>query len=177
MPDVIALARSMLETSVERWAALARIDAELLARQPEPGEWSAIQALQHAVDTEAAVFEARMRAIRDGRPLVGFDPDVQGNVDRIGLTASELVAVLVPLRAESLATLATIAPDDLAKTVVHPDLGVVSMAELLNEWAAHDTMHIVQAERALMQPFIPASGPWRIYFKDHDVALRAADGG
>ena len=48
------------------------------------------------------------------------------------------------------------------------------MAELLNEWVAHDTMHIVQAERALIQPFIPASGPWRGYFADHDVERRAA---
>ena len=43
------------------------------------------------------------------------------------------------------------------------------MAELLNEWAAHDTMHIVQAERALMQSFVTGSGPWRSYFADHDV--------
>ena len=41
------------------------------------------------------------------------------------------------------------------------ELGVVSLRELLNEWAAHDMMHIVQAERAIMQPFIAASGPWR----------------
>ena len=43
------------------------------------------------------------------------------------------------------------------------------MEQLLNEWAAHDTMHIVQAERALMQAFIPGSGPWRMYFADPDV--------
>jgi hypothetical protein len=29
-------------------------------------------------------------------------------------------------------------------------------------------MHIVQAERAVMQPFIAGSGPWRPYFADHD---------
>jgi hypothetical protein len=33
-------------------------------------------------------------------------------------------------------------------------------------------MHLVQAERALMQRFIPATGPWRSYFADHDVALK-----
>ncbi len=30
-------------------------------------------------------------------------------------------------------------------------------------------MHIVQAERAVMQAFIPGSGPWRFYFAGHDV--------
>ena len=41
---------------------------------------------------------------------------------------------------------------------------------LPNEWAAHDLMHTVQAERALLQPLIGGSGPWRLYFKDHDVS-------
>jgi len=39
----------------------------------------------------------------------------------------------------------------------------------VNEWAAHDLMHTVQAERALMQPFLAKSGPWRPYFADHDI--------
>ena len=43
------------------------------------------------------------------------------------------------------------------------------MDELLNEWAAHDLMHTVQAERALMQPFIQGCGPWQHYFQDHVV--------
>jgi len=30
--------------------------------------------------------------------------------------------------------------------------------------SAHDLMHTVQAERAMMQPFIAGSGPWRPYF-------------
>ena len=30
-------------------------------------------------------------------------------------------------------------------------------------------MHTVQAERALMQPFVAGSGKWRAYFADHDV--------
>lgn len=176
MPDLIALTRSMLETSVDRWTAIARIDGTLLARRPSPGEWSAIQALQHVVDTEAAVFRARVIAILDGRDFEGFDPDAQGHVDRITATAPQLVAQLAPMRAASLATLNTVAPGDLARTALHADLGVVTMAELLNEWAAHDTMHIVQAERALMQPFIPASGPWRTFFADHDVELTATGG-
>jgi hypothetical protein len=41
--------------------------------------------------------------------------------------------------------------------------------ELLNEWVGHDLMHTVQAERALMQPFVAQSGSWRSYFADHDV--------
>ena len=44
---------------------------------------------------------------------------------------------------------------------------------MLNEWAAHDLMHTVQAERSLMQPFIERCGAWREFFSDHDAALRS----
>lgn len=175
MHDDLALSRSMLETSVDRWAAIARIDPSLLARAPLPGEWSALQALQHAVDTEETVFRARLLAILGGRDFEAFDPHAQGHVDRIVHSAAELVAALVPLRAATLRTLGTITADDLDRTSIHPALGVVTLAELVNQWAAHDTMHIVQAERALMQPFIPRSGPWRSYFTDHDVDLPSAE--
>jgi hypothetical protein len=174
MSDLIAQTLSMLRTSVDRWAAIARVDPELLARQPEPGEWSAIQALQHVVDTELAIFDARVAAIRAGEAFRGYDPDAEGHVDRITSTAHELVEQLRPMRARSLASLEALVPADLDLPGTHAELGPVTMAELLNEWAAHDTMHIVQAERALMQAFVPASGPWRPYFADHDVERRAS---
>jgi hypothetical protein len=40
----------------------------------------------------------------------------------------------------------------------------------LHEWVAHDLMHLVQAERALLQPFIQGSGPWRPFFADYEAA-------
>ena len=172
MSDVLAQTLSMLRTSVDRWAAIARVEPELLARQPAPGEWSAIQALQHVVDTALPIFNARVHAIRAGAVFPGFDPDREGRVDRITSSGRDLVEELRPMRAESLATLEALQPGDLELVGTHAELGRVTMAELLNEWAAHDTMHIVQAERALMQAFIPASGPWRSYFADHDAVLR-----
>lgn len=43
------------------------------------------------------------------------------------------------------------------------------MRDLLNVWAAHDLQHVVQAEEALMQAFIPGTGPFRFRFAAHDV--------
>lgn len=169
MPDLIAFARSVLATTPERWSALARIEPDLLARPPAAGEWSALECLQHVVDTEAAVFSTRVRAILDGRDFEAFDPDRDGTLATVTRSAPELAADLAPLRAEGLALLDGLSPDDLGRTARHAELGVVTMAELLNEWAAHDTMHLVQAERAVMQAFIPGSGPWRPAFADHDV--------
>jgi hypothetical protein len=81
------------------------------------------------------------------------------------------------MRAQSLDVLDGVQDPDLDRTARHPELGLVTLRELLNEWAAHDTMHIVQAERALMQAFIPGSGPWRRHFADHDVDRPRQAGG
>ncbi len=174
MSDLLAQVRSMLESTPDRWTALGRVDASVLARQPKPGEWSALQALQHVVDTEAGVFRARLLAIREGaESFPGFDPDAEGHVDHPEATVAELAERLRPMRAESLAILDTVTHADLGRTSRHAELGVVTMAELLHEWAAHDTNHLVQAERATMQAFIPGAGPWRHYFVDHDVEAPA----
>jgi hypothetical protein len=48
---------------------------------------------------------------------------------------------------------------------------------MIHQWAAHDLNHTVQAERALMQPFIAGPGPWRAAgnFADHDFDEMADD--
>jgi hypothetical protein len=169
--DLVGDLIDILRVNSERWRQIASgLDRDLLDRAPAPREWSALQCLSHAADTEAQVFASRIRAIMDGRPeLPSYDPDVQATP----VTAvSDPVAIaerLVALRRDSLALLTTITEADLDRGSRHMELGPVTLRELLNEWAAHDLMHIVQAERAVMQPFIPASGPWRSYFADHDV--------
>lgn len=171
MSDLVGDLIDILRVNGERWRAMALgLDRDLLARPPAPGEWSALQCLGHAADTEAQVFAYRIRAIRDGRPeLPSYDPDVQATPVTAGTDPVATAERLIAQRRDSLALLATITDDDLDRGSRHLELGPVTLRELLNEWAAHDLMHIVQAERAVMQPFIPASGPWRFYFADHDV--------
>lgn len=158
---------------VDRWRALATgLDRDLLGRRPAPGEWSARECLGHAADTEAFVFAARIRAINEGRPeLPSYDPDAQGTPVTAETDPAALAERLAVQRRDSLAVLSTVTEEDLDRTSRHLELGPVTLRQLLNEWAAHDLMHIVQAERAVMQPFIPDSGPWRFYFADHDAAV------
>lgn len=169
MSELIARTMSVLATGGARWRALAAITPELLERPPAAGEWSALDCLGHLVATEHAVFRARVGAILAGRDFAAWDPDAAGAI-ATAATPADLAERFAGLRGESLTTLAGLVEADLERTARHAELGVVTLRELLNEWAAHDTMHTVQAERALMQPFIAGSGPWRPYFADHDVA-------
>jgi len=171
MTDLVDRLTDILRIDTDRWRALATgLDRDLLSRRPAAGEWSALECLAHAADTEATVFTARIRAIRDGRPdLPAYDPDTQGTPVTAETDPGALAERLATQRRDSLALLATVTEAELDRTSQHRELGPVTLRELLNEWAAHDLMHVVQAERAVMQPFIPASGPWRASFADHDA--------
>ena len=101
--------------------------------------------------------------------FASYDPDAESTPLAADADLAALAEHHAVLRAESLALLGTVTETDLERTARHAELGEVTLGELLNEWAAHDLMHIVQAERAVMQTFIPSSGPWRPFFVDHDV--------
>jgi hypothetical protein len=163
--------QSVLNTTVARWRNLAdTIPGDLLTRQPAPAEWSAVECLQHLVDTERHVFPVRTRYFLEGKDsFPGFDPDEEGAELDSNVSATKLLQEFTILRANSLSLLADVEESDLGRQATHGELGPVTLGELLNEWAAHDLMHTVQAERAMMQPFIRDSGPWKPFFADHAV--------
>ncbi len=168
MDNILEAAPTVLQTTPTRWINLTQsVSADLLTKAPAPGEWSALECLQHLVDTERRVFPVRVKALLAGQDLSAFDPDSQGAKPDTHQSPADLAGEFARLRTESLIVLNALTAADLARQVHHQELGIVSLSELLHEWAGHDLMHTVQAERALMQPFIQGGGPWQPYFRDH----------
>jgi hypothetical protein len=120
------------------------------------------------VDTERQVFPVRLHAFLTGQDFVDFDPNQQ-HTGPDAQAPEQLVAAFARSRQESLVLLSRVKDGDLGRTVQHPKLGTVTLAEMLHTWAAHDLNHTVQAERALMQPFMLGCGPWRSFFRDHEI--------
>ena len=167
--DLIESVRRILAVGPERWRTLVgAVDPALLARVPAAGEWSAVNVLQHLIDVEP-VFTSRVEAIRAGQPLPAFDQDTGGEVGQPAGDIPALVDRWAALRERGLVVLSTVTADDLERTAIHAELGEVTLANLINEWGGHDLMHMVQAEEAIMQPFIAGVGPWRSYFAAHEV--------
>ncbi len=170
MDELLIRVRAILATTPARWINLAEtLPLSVLAQSPAPGQWSAIECLQHLVDTEG-LFQTRLASFLAGQDFPAFDPDREGTRPNGTVSMTSLAHELARLRSQSLEALAGIAEDDLARAVRHAALGPVTLREMINEWAAHDLNHTVQGERALMQSFIGGSGPWAPYFADH-VAL------
>jgi hypothetical protein len=166
--NILSWAYTVLETTPTRWTELAaRVPAELLTRPPAAGEWSGLACLQHLVDTERWVFPVRVEAILAGQDFPAFDPDSQGTKPDVSQSPTALAGEFARLRTDGLAVLKKVTVADLSRQARHQELGIVTLSELLHEWAGHDLMHTVQAERAMMQPFIQGCGPWQSYFTDH----------
>jgi len=168
MDNILTHVHTVLTTTPAHWQSLTQaLSPELLKQPPLAGEWSAHECLQHLVDAERWVFPVRVQAFLNGQDFPAFDPDSQGTKPETSLPPAELAAEFARLRAESLKAVTPLTVADLPRRARHSELGPVTLDELLHEWAAHDLMHTVQAERALMQPFIRGAGPWLKYFSDH----------
>ncbi len=168
--ELTSQVRAILVSTPARWEALTRdVAADALRHSPAPGQWSAVECLQHLVDTEAGAFQPRIRGFLEGRDLPAFDPDAAGTRPDPLAEPAALAVKFAELRAEGLRLLDELTEADLDRTARHEELGPVTLREMLNEWAGHDLNHTLQGERALMQPFIVGSGAWREYFSDHDA--------
>jgi DinB superfamily len=173
MSNSIETLRGMLVSAPAYWTYLAEnVPDEIMRRPAAQGEWSALECLYHLLDAERMVFPVRVRVfLSGGDSFVAFDPDKEGT-DYSQMPPVQVAQEFARLRRETLQLLGQVQPEHLRQEARHSELGMVTLEEMLNEWVAHDFNHTIQAERALMQAFIPASGPWRHYFKDHDLGDR-----
>jgi hypothetical protein len=69
------------------------------------------------------------------------------------------------LRGESLKQLKAmnLRPEMLGKRGTHPELGVVTLGQLLSAWVVHDLGHIAQIVRVIAKQYTEAVGPWQAY--------------
>ena len=170
MIPLVRLVLPVLETTPQRWIQLvSNLPDEPFHRKPAPKEWSAYDCLRHIVDTERSVFPARVGYLLRGEDFPAFHPDKKEKDPKGNPTPAELAGEFARLRVGSLALLSKIGEGDLERTARHQELGIVSLEEMIHEWAGHDLMHTVQGERAIMQPFIDGCGPWKRYFSDHAI--------
>lgn len=171
MDDLLTAVRAILTVTSESWTRLCQaLPDDLLRRPAASGQWSALECLHHLASTEA-VFAYRLSCFLEGcSEFPAYNPDSpEARLDPAA-TPAALAAEFATRRAASLTALSQVSQAQLDRSARHAELGVVTLGEMLHEWGAHDLNHTVQAERALMQPLIQGSGPWRPYFSDHNLA-------
>ena len=136
----------------------------------EGGEtWSPFDVVGHLIHGERTDWIARAQIILDhgeARAFDKFDRFAQFAASE-GRTLASLLDEFAALRRESLRALAALrlTEADLDRRGRHPELGVVTLRQLLATWVAHDLDHVAQIARVLARQYSDAVGPWRAYLR------------
>jgi hypothetical protein len=157
-------------------AMLAGLPAEWLHRTDGPGTWSAYDIVGHLVHGEATDWMPRARMILEHGPTRAFEP-----FDREAMLESESEDIAVVLdrfrsaRAAGLAKLSSLnlTAADLQRRGRHPELGEVTLGQLLATWLAHDLTHVAQVGEVLARRYREEVGPWRAYLPALDRTVTA----
>jgi hypothetical protein len=141
-------------------------DAWVDAREG-PDAWSPGEILGHLINGERTDWIPRARIIlKQGsyRRFEPFDRFAELKSDR---ELRERLREFEKLRAGNVATLRgwNLKAKDLELTGEHPDLGTVTLRQLLATWVVHDVSHIAQITRTMAREYTEAVGPWTEYFR------------
>jgi len=130
------------------------------------GTWSPYDVVGHLIHGERTDWIQRARHILAGesRPFDKFDRTAQFDDSR-GKSLGELLETFAELRRGSLAALSdmNLSDEDLGRKGLHPELGEVTLGQLLATWVVHDLDHVGQIARTMAKAYAGAVGPWSAY--------------
>jgi uncharacterized damage-inducible protein DinB len=169
MPESVDRIVSVLATSPRRWLDLAStVPGDVLERPAMAGEWSVVDCMRHLLQADRHIFPRRIEQFLAGDEDLGVvDPSAFPAIEE--RTARELAEAFVRVREENLATLAALTSGDIARTSRSRRLGLVTLGDVLCQWALHDLEHLLQGERALLQAFVVQSGSLRPFYRALDM--------
>ena len=149
--------------------------SSLLRDLPEPWlvqnegaeTWSPYDVIGHLIHGEETDWIPRAKIILEHGETRAFEP-----FDRVAMfeeskekSITELLDTFAQLRAANLRELESmnLTSDLLDKRGRHPELGVVTLQQLLSTWVVHDLGHIRQVVRVMSKQYREAVGPWKAY--------------
>lgn len=129
--------------------------------------WSPFDIVGHLIHGERTDWMARARMILQHGENRAFDPFDRLAQEREsqGKSLGELLHEFALLRSENLDALRAmnLQPLDFDRRGRHPELGVVTLSELLATWAVHDLTHLHQLSRVMAYQYRDLVGHWSTY--------------
>jgi len=156
--------RALLSGLSEDWTGDEIQNSKSKSQDPA---WSPYDILGHLIHGEETDWIPRARIIlaqADNRTFVPFDRFAQFENSK-GKSLGQLLDELERLRTENVDMLRswnlTAAQFDLEG--VHPELGRVTLKQLLSTWVVHDLNHVRQIVTAMAKRYENDVGPWKEY--------------
>ena len=133
-----------------------------------PDTWSAYDIIGHLIHGEKTDWIPRIQQILDpNRRHVAFEP-----FDRFaqfenskGKTLKDLLEEFSRVRFANLETFVqlNLTTVELDLRGIHPEIGEVTLGQLIATWVVHDLSHINQMTRILGKYYADDVGPWKKY--------------
>ena len=146
---------------------LEDLPPDLLHADEGEETFSPFSVLGHLIQGEIDDWIPRTRWILEHGRDRAFPPfDRFAHVERTrDRSLDELLTEFETLRETGLAALREVVEGeaDLEAGGLHPDLGEVTLRQLLTTWAVHDLNHIAQIARVVAHQFEDEVGPWKAY--------------
>ena len=132
-----------------------------------PDTWSPFDVVGHLIHAEETDWIPRARIILEQGERGTFKPfDRFAMLGKFrGKSLGELLERFERLREQSLQELESmhVTPELLDKRGTHPELGPVTLGQLLSTWVVHDLGHVGQIVRVMAKQYGEAVGPWKAY--------------
>ncbi len=129
--------------------------------------WSAFDIVGHLIHGEKTDWIPRLNIILSESINKTFEPydRFAQFEDSRGKTLQELLNEFARLRKNNLKILKNLSltQEQLQLTGIHPELGIVTIKELLACWVTHDLGHIAQMSRVIAKQYKNEVGPWTAY--------------
>ncbi len=150
-------------------ALLSGISEEDASWKPAPDRWSVAEVLEHLSHVEGHCFRARLELAMEenGAAWEPYDPKVyEAEGAYAGRNAEDSFDHFEEQREDNLDYVTSLAEDAAARKGVHPEMGEITVAELVAEWAFHDLGHIRQiCEIIRARRYFPEMGPFRTQYQ------------
>jgi len=132
-----------------------------------PDTWSPYDIVGHLIHGERTDWIPRLELILaqgQSKAFTPFDRFAQFRESR-GKSLLELLDTFAGLRGNNLKRLEShrLQAADFERRGLHPELGPVTLGELLATWVAHDLNHLGQIARVMGRQYTAAVGPWLEY--------------
>src|SRR5215467_2019083 len=132
-----------------------------------PDTWSPYDVLGHLIHGEETDWIPRAKIILEHGETRAFTPFNREAMfeESKGKSIAGLLNTFAQLRAESLRQFdeLNLTPELLKKRGLHPELGPVTLGQLLATWVVHDLSHVAQVARTMAKTYANATGPWSAY--------------
>ena len=146
---------------------LSQLSDEWIFCNEGDATWSAFDILGHLIHGEKTDWIFRLRIIMsnaENKTFKPFDRYAQFENSK-GKTLQDLLSEFTELRKVNLQYLKSLNLNENHWSLkgIHPELGEVTLSQLLATWVVHDLGHIAQVARVMAKQYKTEVGPWSDY--------------